>query len=196
MNLNIDLRIVNGEIVVQSLEDLMDEIPKVGRLRLYRMLLSAKKSLSNPARPFSGIWAAKTPLQHRYIMWAVKKTSFELSMSKHRNFTFSLRAVTRGYINIPYQRTGRFAKGVKIKRTDSGYSLTVGGAYLPGTGMSTGVPYALELVGDIEGEGQSWVHQGRWRTFRSVVEGLEERVPEELMDDIAITVRKGGFEWE
>jgi hypothetical protein len=174
MNIIVDVRVTNGEVVRQSFEDFTGEALKVGRQRLYRMTANIRSRITKAPGRFHGNWTPLTVKQWRYVRFALN----------------------RGLIRSPYQRSGAYRRSWKIVRTDEGYELQGGGYWIRGTGMRVGAPYAVLVGGDPEGKGQYYMHRGRWPLVAEVVSDSLPNIPAEIQKDLAITARRFDFPWE
>lgn len=78
--------------------------------------------------------------------------------------------------NLPYRRTGQYAGGWKYEAIQNGYIVSNVGHK------------ARYLAGDVSREGQSRIHQGRWRLFMPVVDAVLARLPEKLLEKLRLDV--------
>src|SRR6185295_1133982 len=68
-----------------------------------------------------------------------------------------------------YVRTGKLGRGWNIAK-----------ASFLGWRLSNSVKYAVYVVGNSEGSGQAWMHVGRWRTMRKVVDDQQRGAKTQL----------------
>jgi hypothetical protein len=92
--------IIHGELVRQGLESFDEEIPKVGRQRIYLRMLRIRTRM-----------AANAPKPRRPITW---------DSEKQRKFVL---AKLRREGNLPYQRTGKTQRGWILTSMSDGYRL-------------------------------------------------------------------------
>lgn len=85
-----------------------------------------------------------------------------------------------------YVRTGRLFSHWKIEEIPQGYAVE-------NDAQRRGNYYGRYVVGDAYGQGQAWMHVGRWRVFRDVMEKHLEALPPEIEDDIILVARRKGF---
>lgn len=72
-----------------------------------------------------------------------------------------------------YKRTGRYGSGFKVERNGpQNYTL------------QNRTPYAPFVGGDSEGQGQAWMHEGRWPVIRETVEKFIEPMVQQVDHDI------------
>lgn len=90
----------NAPLVRQGLENLNAELPKIGRRRIYNMMLKIRSDLRRPGAP---------------VTYPVRWDS-----EKQRRAFFATDGFGRG---IPTVRTGAYNAGYMIVRTDRGYRL-------------------------------------------------------------------------
>lgn len=86
-----------------------------------------------------------------------------------------------------YVRTRRLFHAWTIERKPEGYAIWAD----PKTPY--GRPYAQYVVGDAEGHGQAWMHEGRWPLFREVVDEEVGKLPPEVERHIEVTARSHGL---
>lgn len=91
---------VHGELVRQGLESLNEDIPKVGRQRIYLRMLRIKTRLSQPA-----------PKPGYPINW---------DSEKQKKAFFATKGFGGG---IPYRRTGKNQRGWLLQKLEDGYRL-------------------------------------------------------------------------
>jgi hypothetical protein len=91
---------VRGELVRQGLENLSEEIPQVGKRRIYLRMLRIKTRLSQTA-----------PKPTTPINW---------DSEKQRKFVL---AKLRKEHNLPYKRTGKTQRGWVLSALEDGYRL-------------------------------------------------------------------------
>lgn len=90
----------NATLVAQSYQDLTDEIPKVGRLQLYRTMQRIQKRMRRPGKKST-----------RPVRWASKK---------QRMAYFASEGFGRG---IPTVRTGEYVRGWQMIKLENGYGI-------------------------------------------------------------------------
>lgn len=56
-----------------------------------------------------------------------------------------------------------------------------------------GKMYGHYVVGDAYGTGQAWMHAGRWKLLRDVVDEEVERLPDEIEERIVMVARREGL---
>ena len=100
MPVQLSLKIKSG-MVRQGLEELTEEAPKVGRLRIYRTMQAIRKRMKREPGPFRGRYPWKSEKQRRYVMMMI----------------------SRGLIKVPRPRTHRYSRGWRIEKTEYGYML-------------------------------------------------------------------------
>jgi len=167
---DISMEVQNVDIVRQGLEDLTGEMKKVGRQRLYFLMLRARKNITQYPTD-------RAPKQKG------------LSTAARRWLWF---AATRGIIDIPYRRTGRYKHAWKIIREETGYRLEAGGYYIQG--MQIGYPAIFAVGGDPLGQRQAPMHQGRWPLAATVIQETFATAPDEVQEDIAYVIHKRGYD--
>lgn len=87
-----------------------------------------------------------------------------------------------------YIRTGQMFYSWRIQPTErNGYSLE-------NFATRKGVNYPRYVVGDAYGQGQAWMHRGRWELLRDVVEIELQDLPEEIRREIVMVARRHGLE--
>jgi hypothetical protein len=86
-----------------------------------------------------------------------------------------------------YQRTGRYGRSWKVERLDDGYGLSNRAAF-------RGHEYAQYVGGDAYGQGQAWMHKGRWPLMRDVVDDELAKLPPEVEEEIVTVARRNGLE--
>lgn len=69
-----------------------------------------------------------------------------------------------------YIRTGKRYAATKLEAVDNGYRLVSNPRYADGR---TGNPYT---IGDARGQGQAWMHKGRWVLLADAVKRATERI--------------------
>lgn len=81
-----------------------------------------------------------------------------------------------------YVRTYKFRNSWGI--TDTG----------TGSKIKNTVSYGKYVVGGAYGTGQAWMHVGRWKVFRDVVDNEFSKLPKQVQGDIGMVARRdGGF---
>jgi hypothetical protein len=92
---------IHGQLVRQGLEQLDEEIPKVGRQRIYLRMLRIKTRMS-----------ADAPKPHYPIEW---------DSEKQKKFVL---AKLRKEGNLPYRRRGQTRRGWALSQVNDGYRLS------------------------------------------------------------------------
>lgn len=83
-----------------------------------------------------------------------------------------------------YIRTGRLGRSWKIETAGpSGYRIKNEARF-------RNRRYSKYVVGSASGEGQAWMHVGRWPLFRSVVDSEGAKLPSEIARHIKLHARK------
>lgn len=77
-----------------------------------------------------------------------------------------------------YTRTFRFRDSWKIRRLENGSAL------------SNSAPYTRYVVGNAYGQGQAWMHVGRWVPFRDVADAETEKLPKTIRENISMVARR------
>lgn len=92
----------DAAIVRQGLQDLTDDLLRVGRLSLYRTSQRIVKRITTPPSRF------ETP-----------ETGFP--WRSLRQIRFVMASIGEGSISVPYRRTGEYKRSWEIERTEEGY---------------------------------------------------------------------------
>lgn len=100
MPVQLTVKTTGADLVRQGLEDLEREIPRIGKRRIYNMMLRVRTRLRTPA-----------PRPSYPINW---------DSEKQRRAYFATNGFGRG---IPYRRNGRYEGGWDIVPTETGYRL-------------------------------------------------------------------------
>ncbi len=83
-----------------------------------------------------------------------------------------------------YTRTGKLKRGWKIQRIGAiGYKILNEARF-------RGRRYTQYVVGSATGEKQAWMHRGRWKLFRNVVDAEGAKLPREVAKHITLKARK------
>ena len=83
-----------------------------------------------------------------------------------------------------YERTFKLRQGWKVQRLgDTGYRIKNDARF-------RGRRYPQFVVGSATGERQAWMHKGRWKLFRNVVDSEGARLPREVAKHITLKARK------
>lgn len=83
-----------------------------------------------------------------------------------------------------YIRTGKLKRGWKIERLGAiGYKILNRARF-------RGRAYVKYVVGSATGEKQAWMHRGRWKLFRNVVDAEGAKLPREVAKHITLKARK------
>lgn len=83
-----------------------------------------------------------------------------------------------------YERTFKLKRNWKIKRLgNTGYRIINRARY-------KGKGYTKYVVGGARGDGQAWMHEGRWMIFRDVVDEEFEKLPDAVDKSIRRIMRK------
>lgn len=87
-----------------------------------------------------------------------------------------------------YHRTGLLGASWFIDRTpkDDGYTIK-------NDAQRKGRGYARYVVGSARGDGQAWMHKGRWQLLRNVADEEVQKLPEEITKSVTMIARKRGF---
>lgn len=133
----------DAELVRQGLQDLAADIPKVGRLGIFRTAQRIQKRLR--------IYPPERPDQ-------------------------------------TYARTFTLKDSVEIESLPTGYHILVDPI------SPEGVAYGEYVLGDYNGQGQAWMHVGRWVPFANVA--LEEiyELPDDVVDELKLSGSQHGIE--
>lgn len=158
------VRLKNGRLVRQGLQNLAAEVSLVGQGPIYKAMQRARKRL------------AAYPPSPRRVHW---------DSEKQRRAYFASNGFGGG---IPYTRTGRYGKGWRITKTGVGTKQS--GYTLSNTVSSRGRLYAKYISGDAQGEGQSRIHRGRWIKLRPAVEREVHSLPAEVRANLQMILRR------
>lgn len=104
-----------------------------------------------------------------------------------------IRAVTRYPAERPrqrYQRTGLYGRSFKLETRHIGASA---GYTIKSDAVQKGRHYTRYVGGNSAGEGQAWMHQGRWANVREELDAELEHVYAEMDADVATTLRQYGI---
>ncbi|HBU28385.1 MAG TPA: hypothetical protein DEB56_00725 [Thiobacillus sp.] len=82
-----------------------------------------------------------------------------------------------------YIRTGNLGASWQVRRLEDGYQIYNNASH-------KGRRYARYVVGDAYGQGQAWMHSGRWQLFRDVVEDEIDKLPEEVANELDLVARR------
>jgi len=140
--MRLSIKIVNADVVRQGLEDLHDEIPKIGRLQIYRTVQAVIRRMKVYPPP---------PAGSRYV------------------------------------RTYRLRNAWKIEPKENGYAVSADPV------SPKGRPYGRYVVGFARGDGQAWMHKGRWNLLRDVMEDEVKKLPNEIEKNISMVARAKGL---
>jgi hypothetical protein len=80
-----------------------------------------------------------------------------------------------------YQRTGEYGVSFHVYETRTGARLEVGAAY------------ARYVGGDSEGQGQAWMHRGRWPVISDAVNEELDALVQEVDADLSAVIRQEGI---
>lgn len=104
-----------------------------------------------------------------------------------------IRIVTRYPAKRPgqkYERTGLYGRSFKLETKHLGAS---SGYTLKSDAAQGGRRYTKYVGGNSAGEGQAWMHEGRWANVRETIEDELEHVYAEFDADVATTLRQAGI---
>ena len=86
-----------------------------------------------------------------------------------------------------YVRTYKLRDSWRITSNTNGYTVSA-------NPTSKGRNYGRYVVGSAYGDGQAWMHVGRWNLLRDVVENVVmENLPSQVSNDISMVARSKGF---
>lgn len=89
-----------------------------------------------------------------------------------------------------YVRTGQMFYSWRIMPSErNGYTLE-------NFATRRGVNYPSFVVGNAYGQGQAWMHRGRWELLRDVVEEELQDLPDAIRTEIVMVARRHGLEAE
>ena len=84
---------------------------------------------------------------------------------------------------VPTVRTGDTKRAWQLVRLDNGYSIY------------NSTPAAGHVYGDINGKGQSRIHEGRWVLFQDIVfELIDERLTDDVIAELRLYAANSGLE--
>ena len=86
-----------------------------------------------------------------------------------------------------YIRTFLFQQSWLIMRMDNGYEIINDAA-------RDGKEYGGYVVGDAVGQGQAWMHVGRWQQFAEVLNAMVSQLPAAVEKDVVVWGRQYGLE--
>lgn len=99
---------------------------------------------------------------------------------------FDIRDVAKTYDAAPkpsYSRTGHMSRQTVAFRNSGGN----------GWSAEMRAPYSIWVRGNASGEGQAFMHVGRWRTFKSIVRGAAVKRGKRISAAIKQAKRKAGL---
>ncbi len=105
-------------------------------------------------------------------------------IGKARLYEAMRRIVTKMQVYPPkrpgqkYRRTFRFQKAWRIKASENGYVI------------ENGMPYAKYPVGNAYGQGQAWMHVGRWQLFRDVADAEIGKEAKAIQSNVVMVARR------
>jgi hypothetical protein len=79
-----------------------------------------------------------------------------------------------------YIRTDTFKNAWELNRTPSYFEIK-------NFAEQKGIVYPSYVVGDATGQGQAWMHVGRWKVFRQVFEDVFSRLPKSIYDRLKVS---------
>lgn len=85
-----------------------------------------------------------------------------------------------------YIRTGKRYAATKLESVDKGYRIVSNPRY---AGGQTGNPY---VIGDAMGQGQAWMHKGRWKLLADVMLKARDKIVETAREMFSERNLKGG----
>lgn len=165
MPVELTVEIRNAKLVRKGLQDLGQEIPKVGRQDVYDVLMNIRRKMAAEPGVFRGEF--EWPEENKRAVAA--RVILDL---------FS------GKIQIPYRRTHRYKRSWRVRRHGT-----------EGWRLFSVSPYAQFVAGGPMGEPQASVHRDRWAHFRSVIEEDLQALPENMRRHFAKVARGLGFSW-
>lgn len=157
----LSIQIKNATLVRQGLENLKKEIPAIGAQRIYTVMLRAQAILKRAGKR---------------IAYPVHWDS-----EKQRRAFFATKGFGKG---IPYQRTGQYNAGWRIRRNPRPARAT------EGYSLINEVPHAKHVGGNAYGEMQSRIHRGRWARVRDVVEQSTRGLREDVERHVGMVARR------
>ena len=81
-----------------------------------------------------------------------------------------------------YKRTYKLRRGWKVRRVNEF-------AYM----INNRVSYTKYVQGSALGEGQAWMHKGRWKLMRDIVDDEYSGLPRKIKDSIGYVARSAGL---
>lgn len=81
-----------------------------------------------------------------------------------------------------YKRTYRLRRGWKVRQVNEF-------AYM----IRNTVPYTKYVQGGANGEGQAWMHTGRWKLFRDIVDDEYSGLPRKIRESLNYVTRSAGL---
>lgn len=91
-----------------------------------------------------------------------------------------------GKIYTKTGRTGLLFRSWFIREQPKGYMIGNDAA-------RRGRQYAKYVVGNAYGTGQAWMHVGRWKVFRDVLDAEVAKLPQEITKEIIMVARREGL---
>lgn len=124
----------------------------------------------------------------RTVMERIKRKMQEYPAERAGQSVRQVHAVL-GYTIVAkrYRRTGNLGSHWAIEPLKNGYAIE-------NTAQFKGRRYGRYVVGDAYGTGQAWMHKGRWKLMRDVVEEELQELPREIEDTIEMVARREGLE--
>ena len=156
--MQITISIKDAELVKRGLADLGAEIPRIGR----QVFFGTAQRIQRRMKKYP-------PTNKAKVNW---------DSEKQRRAYFATDGFGHG---IPYTRSGGYARGFEIVKTDTGYRI------------ENKQPGAVFVGGDAYGNRQSRIHKNRWPLFRDIAEQEIEKLPEEIQKNVAMVIRRRGF---
>lgn len=156
--IKIFLEVRDAKRVRQGLQDLMAEIPKVGRSVLYNSLVEARKILSQEPPGF--------PEDRSYPWVSTKQRMAVMAMIKKEE------------IEVPYRRTHQYSKSYQIRRAENGWVLfndVPWAHWVAGTGEG-------------QGGYQASVHAGRWAALDPTLREVLSKVDIRILNRLAVII--------
>lgn len=80
-----------------------------------------------------------------------------------------------------YKRTGRYGRDNQVIETEMGGRLEFN------------APYTTYVGGNAEGQGQAWMHEGRWRVIADEVDAEAQNMVNEIEADLSDVIRQEGM---
>lgn len=116
-------------------------------------------------------WAQRTRAVLKSTPYPERNTQ-RMRWVSERQRRYVMAAIRRGDITVPYTRTGNIANRWSAQRLDTGAIL------------KNSADYARYVVGDVQGQGQYWMHRNRWYRARVIVDGEIPKLRRELKEEI------------